>query len=64
MKGIFMQTRKFGKTDMQITPIGIGAWAIGGGNWTFGWGSQDDKQSIEAIKRGLGLGMDLVILKR
>jgi aryl-alcohol dehydrogenase-like predicted oxidoreductase len=60
MKGIFMQTRQFGKTDMQITPIGIGAWAIGGGDWKFGWGSQDDKQSIEAIKHGLGLGINWI----
>lgn len=55
-----MQTRQFGKTDMQITPIGIGAWAMGGGNWEFGWGSQDDKQSIETIKRGLGLGINWI----
>jgi aryl-alcohol dehydrogenase-like predicted oxidoreductase len=60
MKGSFMQTRQFGKTDMQITPIGIGAWAMGGGNWEFGWGSQDDKQSIETIKRGLGLGINWI----
>ncbi len=55
-----MQTRQFGKTDMQITPIGIGAWAMGGGNWASGWGSQDDKQSIETIKRGLGLGINWI----
>ena len=52
--------RQFGKTDMQITPIGIGAWAMGGGNWASGWGSQDDKQSIETIKRGLGLGINWI----
>lgn len=55
-----MQTRQFGKTDMQITPIGIGAWAIGGGNGSFGWGYQDDKQSVETIKRGLGLGINWI----
>jgi aryl-alcohol dehydrogenase-like predicted oxidoreductase len=60
MKGIFMQTRQFGKTDMQITPIGIGAWAIGGTHGISGWGSQDDKQSIETIKRGLGLGINWI----
>lgn len=55
-----MHTRQFGKTDMQITPIGIGAWAIGGGNWEFGWGSQDDTQSIATIKRGLELGINWI----
>jgi aryl-alcohol dehydrogenase-like predicted oxidoreductase len=47
--------RQFGKTDMQITPIGIGAWAIGGS-----WGSQDDKLSIATIKRGLDLGINWI----
>src|SRR5579883_2022538 len=55
-----MHTRQFGKTDMQITPIGIGAWAIGGGNWSFGWGSQDDQESIAAIKHGLNLGINWI----
>ncbi|GHO83513.1 aldo/keto reductase [Dictyobacter formicarum] len=55
-----MHTRQFGKTDMQITPIGIGAWAMGGGNWEFGWGSQDDTQSIATIKRGLELGINWI----
>jgi aryl-alcohol dehydrogenase-like predicted oxidoreductase len=60
MKGHCMQTRRFGKTDMQITPIGIGAWAMGGGNWEFGWGHQDDTESIKAIKRGLDLGINWI----
>src|SRR5690606_29961379 len=47
-------------SDMQITPIGFGAWAIGGGNWEFGWGSQDDKDSIEAIHRALDLGVNWI----
>lgn len=55
-----MQTRQFGKTEMQITPIGIGAWAIGGGNWEFGWGSQKDTESIQAIQRGLDLGINWI----
>jgi aryl-alcohol dehydrogenase-like predicted oxidoreductase len=55
-----MQTRQFGKTDMQITPIGLGTWAIGGGNWEFGWGSQDDKESIAVIHRALALGINWV----
>lgn len=55
-----MHTRQFGKTGMEITPIGIGAWAIGGGNWEFGWGSQDDIKSIATIKRGLELGINWI----
>jgi len=55
-----MQTRQFGKTDMQITPIGIGAWAMGGGNWEFAWGHQEDTESIKAIKRGLDLGINWI----
>jgi aryl-alcohol dehydrogenase-like predicted oxidoreductase len=55
-----MKTRQFGNTDMQITPIGFGAWAIGGGNWSFGWGEQDDNASIAAIKRALDLGINWI----
>ncbi|HLU10250.1 MAG TPA: aldo/keto reductase, partial [Oceanobacillus sp.] len=55
-----IQTRQLGNSDMQITPIGFGAWAIGGGNWEFGWGSQDDKDSIEAIHRALDLGVNWI----
>jgi len=55
-----MKTRQLGNTDMQITPIGFGAWAIGGGNWSFGWGDQDDNDSIAAIKRALDLGINWI----
>jgi aryl-alcohol dehydrogenase-like predicted oxidoreductase len=55
-----MQTRKFGHTDMQVTPIGLGAWAIGGGNYQFGWGSQDDQESIATIQRALDLGINWI----
>lgn len=57
---MFMKTRQFGTTDMQITPIGLGTWAIGGGNWSFGWGEQDDTESIAAIKRALDLGINWI----
>ena len=43
-----MQTRQLGTSDLHITPIGVGAWAIGGGDWAFGWGPQDDAESIAA----------------
>jgi aryl-alcohol dehydrogenase-like predicted oxidoreductase len=45
---------------MQITPIGFGSWAVGGGNWDFGWGEQDDTESIAAIKRALNLGINWI----
>lgn len=55
-----MRTRQFGKTDIQITPIGLGAWAMGGGNWAFAWGAQDDEESIKTIQHALDLGMNWI----
>jgi aryl-alcohol dehydrogenase-like predicted oxidoreductase len=55
-----MKSRQLGQTDMTITRIGIGAWAIGGGKWEFGWGPQDDEQSIAAIRAGLDLGINWI----
>jgi aryl-alcohol dehydrogenase-like predicted oxidoreductase len=59
-KEIEMQTRKLGNSDLRITPVGYGAWAIGGSGWQFGWGSQDDKDSITAIHRSLELGVNWI----
>jgi aryl-alcohol dehydrogenase-like predicted oxidoreductase len=55
-----MQTRPLGNSDLHITPVGFGAWAIGGGDWQFGWGSQEDQDSINAIHRALDLGMNWI----
>ena len=55
-----MTLRILGKTDMRITPIGIGAWAIGGGKWEFGWGAQNDSQSVAAIRAGLDRGVNWI----
>jgi aryl-alcohol dehydrogenase-like predicted oxidoreductase len=55
-----MQTRKLGNSDLDITPVGYGAWAIGGAGWQFGWGSQDDNDSIGAIHRALELGVNWI----
>jgi aryl-alcohol dehydrogenase-like predicted oxidoreductase len=44
-----MQTRKLGNSDLSITPVGFGAWAIGGSCWDYAWGPQDDTDSIAAI---------------
>jgi aryl-alcohol dehydrogenase-like predicted oxidoreductase len=59
-KEIGMQTRKLGNSDLHITPVGYGAWAIGGSGWQFGWGSQDDNDSIAAIHRSLELGVNWI----
>ena len=55
-----MQTRQLGNSDLHITPLGLGTWAIGGGGWANGWGSQDDQESIATIKRALGLGINWI----
>ena len=54
-----METKTLGNSDLRITPIGFGAWAIGG-DWEFGWGAQDDRQSVAAIHRALELGMNWI----
>ena len=55
-----MNTRKLGNSDLQITPVGIGAWAIGGAGWAYSWGQQNDGDSIAAIHRGLELGVNWI----
>jgi aryl-alcohol dehydrogenase-like predicted oxidoreductase len=55
-----METKKLGNSDLHLTPIGFGAWAIGGGDWAFAWGPQDDADSIEAIHHALDLGINWI----
>jgi len=55
-----MQTRKLGNSDLYITSVGYGAWAVGGSGWQFAWGSQDDNDSIAAIHRALDLGVNWI----
>jgi aryl-alcohol dehydrogenase-like predicted oxidoreductase len=55
-----MQTRQLGNSDLRITAVGYGAWAIGGSGWQFAWGSQDDSDSIAAIHRSLELGVNWI----
>jgi aryl-alcohol dehydrogenase-like predicted oxidoreductase len=55
-----MQMRKLGNSDLHITRVGYGAWAIGGPGWKFAWGSQDDNESIAAIHRALELGINWI----
>ena len=55
-----LPTRQLGTTDLNITRVGFGAWATGGGGWAYGWGPQDDDQSIAAITRALELGVNWI----
>src|SRR5947209_12472231 len=55
-----MDTRQLGTSDLHITPIGFGAWAIGGGGWEFAWGAQDDTDSIAAIREALAAGINWI----
>jgi aryl-alcohol dehydrogenase-like predicted oxidoreductase len=55
-----MHKKRLGNSDMEISPIGVGAWAMGGGGWTFAWGPQDDNQSIAAIHAALDRGVNWI----
>jgi len=55
-----MRTRKLGYTNLQFTTVGLGTWAIGGGGWEWGWGPQDDTESIASLRRGLDLGINWI----
>lgn len=55
-----MEKRKLGNSDLMITPIGVGAWAMGGGGWAFGWSAQEDSDSIAAIHKALDLGVNWI----
>lgn len=55
-----MELRQLGSSDLQITPLGIGAWAMGGAGWAFAWSAQDDNDSIRAIHAALDAGMNWI----
>jgi aryl-alcohol dehydrogenase-like predicted oxidoreductase len=55
-----MQKRRLGTSDLEITPIGVGAWAMGGGGWQFAWGAQDDDESVDAIHAALDQGINWI----
>jgi aryl-alcohol dehydrogenase-like predicted oxidoreductase len=60
VNGLIMDTRRLGNSDLQITPIGIGAWAIGGGGWNGSMGPQNDSDSIPAIHAALDYGLNWI----
>ncbi|MFH1239405.1 MAG: aldo/keto reductase [bacterium] len=55
-----MRTKKLGYTDLNLTVIGLGTWAIGGGSYGWGWGPQDDKESIVTIREALEEGVNWI----
>ena len=55
-----MNRRRLGHTDLAITPIGLGTWAIGGGDWCLGWGPQRDADSIATIRRAIARGINWI----
>lgn len=52
--------RALGKSGLEITTVGFGAWAVGGGGWSFGWGAQDDDESLSAMRRAIELGVNWI----
>jgi aryl-alcohol dehydrogenase-like predicted oxidoreductase len=55
-----MRTRRLGYSDLHLTPIGLGTWAMGGGDWKFGWGPQDEAESVAAIQAALDAGINWI----
>src|SRR6201993_3708209 len=55
-----METKPLGNSDLFLTPIGFGAWAIGGSGWEFAWDTQDDSDSIAAIHEALDAGINWI----
>src|SRR5436853_7638337 len=55
-----LPTRPLGTSGLDITTVGFGAWATGGGGWAFGWGPQDDADSLAAMRRALELGINWI----
>ncbi|MEZ6119302.1 MAG: aldo/keto reductase [Pirellulaceae bacterium] len=55
-----MNTRRLGNSEIELTTVGIGTWAIGGGDWKFGWGAQDEQEAVQGILRGVQLGINWI----
>src|SRR6187551_1016262 len=57
---MILPTRPLGTSGMNLTPVGFGAWAAGGGGWSFSWGPQDDQTSIAAMRHAIDRGVNWV----
>src|SRR4051812_43584254 len=57
---VHMKTKQLGNSDLSISPVGFGSWAVGGSGWQFAWGEQNDGDSIAAIRRALELGVNWI----
>jgi len=55
-----LPTRLLGRSGLAITRVGFGAWAAGGGGWSFGWGPQDDEDSLAAMRRAIERGVNWI----
>ena len=55
-----MRYKKLGDSDLELSVIGLGTWAIGGEGWQYSWGPQDDEQSIKTIYHALDLGINWI----
>jgi aryl-alcohol dehydrogenase-like predicted oxidoreductase len=55
-----LNTRQLGTSGLEITSVGFGSWAAGGGGWSFGWGPQDDEASVAAIRRAIAHGVSWI----
>jgi len=60
MTGSALPTRPLGRSGLAITRVGFGAWAAGGGGWSFGWGPQDDEDSLAAMRRAIDRGVNWI----
>ena len=60
LQSVPMQTRILGNSDLELTPVGFGTWAIGGDDWGMGWGPQDEADSVSAILEGLESGINWI----
>src|SRR4051812_7104439 len=60
MKVNVQRFRQLGETDLMLSPVGLGAWAMGGGEWQGGWGPQDDDLSVAAIHHAVASGVNWI----